>query len=588
MINLKSFLQNHWHFILFVPILIVVMTQPTTQYLAEGKVTHLPHYQNGDDPLMKFWDSWYLEQMLNNGQDFFYTTMLFYPNGVDLTFHNLSLPHMTLMTGFTQLMPSVLAYSVSALIIVWLNALGAYLYISHLTKNRLIGFFGACLFAFGVHVISEIHRPDISTLATIPLSLYFLEKALDNAKHQRLNAVLAGFFVGFTALIGMYIFVCLVFLVSWRVFVLLFIANHWRNPNVWQLVVIFGVVASAVGLLRVYPMVTNPVALSNAISKQSGIEVELASDLISSFVNDSNPIIGEQQSKLFNYTNETNFTHYLGYIGILLIILGLFRRPVSIKILMWMPIFAVFFILRLGSFLNINGIVYEQVVLPKFYLDQLLPVLFDTFYVSGHFQIGVALPFTIMVSYGLLGLLSIRKLNNWVTMLIVLVVLGLSMIENYRPLTPERIRAAQSLQFFEELADGLHERGAIINLPFGDDRSKIYGFHQTMHGLPHIEGKPTRVPENAFDYIESNPALATWLDKKTYTCESAESAQYISALQELDSDQFSYIILHKQISGYQFFEDDFTLDTTPPPYYEDDHIKVYTIDSLLAYCESQT
>ena len=65
-----------------------------------------------------------------------------------------------------------------------------------------------------------------------------------------------------------------------------------------------------------------------------------------------------------------------------------------------------FFLLRLGSTLRINDEKFIDVLLPKYYLDEMLPVLFQAVHETDHFQIGVLLPLAVMSCYGLKVLLN--------------------------------------------------------------------------------------------------------------------------------------------------------------------------------------
>ena len=56
--------------------------------------------------------------------------------------------------------------------------------------------------------------------------------------------------------------------------------------------------------------------------------------------------------------------------------------------------------------LTINGQEINTVVLPKYALDRIVPIVFEVFYSTDHFQIGVLLPLAILSCYGLLGMLE--------------------------------------------------------------------------------------------------------------------------------------------------------------------------------------
>ena len=66
------------------------------------------------DVFLRYWDTWYFQQIIAGGADYFHTDLLFYPNGLSLNFHIFSLPHIIIFSGLQTILPAVNAYNLAA------------------------------------------------------------------------------------------------------------------------------------------------------------------------------------------------------------------------------------------------------------------------------------------------------------------------------------------------------------------------------------------------------------------------------------------------------------------------------------------
>ena len=123
----------------------------------------------------------------------------------------------------------------------------------------------------------------------------------------------------------------------------------------------------------------------------------------------------------------------------------------------------------------------------------------------------------------------------------------------------------------------------LINLPLGEHHSKYYDFFQTYNGYPQVEGRPTRTPPGAFKYIESNSILRTWKAGRSVRCFPFNVADYRLALNQLEADGFSHVILHRWLWGDQHLAYSFA---AVPPAYEDDFVTIYRVVDLHRSCDS--
>ena len=244
-------LRNHLHFIIIVPLLIIVMTWPTFVHVFDTDGFWLPTGRN--DIYMLFRDAWYGKLVASGLADFYYTDLLFHPTGVSLAYHNFSLPHMLLLGALQMIMPASNAFNLTYLLLIFVTALSGYVYLQYLFKDRWIALFGTIVFGTSAFVLGRPATPHISFIATLPLVMYFLHRAIfeDRWDFILISAVLTGF----TAFTGMYTLVCL--LITLSLYILYFAGTRWRVGSFWRKISILLILAGAICAVRVYPMVAD-------------------------------------------------------------------------------------------------------------------------------------------------------------------------------------------------------------------------------------------------------------------------------------------------------------------------------------------
>ena len=280
--RIAAVLRQHWPFFLIVPILIIVTTWPTTAYIFDLNTLWLP--SDVLDLGMKFWDAWYAERILAGKADYYFTDFLFFPIGLSLVYHNFSVPHTLLVLGARIFLPPTNAYILINLLIILANAVGCYIYLFYLFRDRWLGMFGSVVFGLSVFVVESSPIPDLSTVASMPLTLYCVQRGL--TERRRRWMVLAGLLAGLTAFTGMYIFVCL--LISVGVFLCFMLPKLWKDREFWLGLLLLLAVAGSISALRIYPMMRDSAALGDVLNKGGGREH--ASDVLDYFVHGENVI----------------------------------------------------------------------------------------------------------------------------------------------------------------------------------------------------------------------------------------------------------------------------------------------------------
>ncbi len=569
-------LREHLHFIIIVPLLIIVMTWPTAAHVFEPDSNWLAGHDV--DWQMLFWDAWYAERIIAGGADFFYTDLKFYPDGVSLAFHNFSLPHMFLFAGLQALMPAANAFNLSFLLLTLINVTAGYVYLNYLLRDRWAALFGAIVFGLCTFVLSRPSHPNNTFLASMPLCLYFFHRAVDESSLAR--ALLAGVMLGGTAFIGMYTLVCL--LATWAVLLACFMVKRWRDKTFWLVVIVVSLVGAAFVALRFYPMLADQEGLDGALAKFE--DREWRSDLLANFVNPSNPVTRPLFDGLAPNPGSLDSlprSVYIGYIPLLLLLISLARRDHLRAQLPWLIVAAVFLVLRLGAYLVVAGVEYRDVLLPKHYLAQWFPYLIKPFWWNSNFYAGAVLPIAVIAGYGLLALS--QRLSPRRGLALTLVLCAAVAVEQYQTRKPIVYddRRTDYIDWLKTEDDQASIR--LINLAMGSQLSKTYDYHQSVHGYPHVEGRPTRIPPAAFGYIDANALLESWSHGKSVHCLPSNETAFGDALDQLLADGFSHVILHRWLYSDEPLAHSFV---GVPAAYRDGYVSIYRLGALRMRCEN--
>ena len=572
MSRISRTLRSHLHFFVIMTILIVLMTYPTIRYVLDTDVFWLP--TTVQDVWTKIWNVWYGKLLVSGQADYWYTDLMFYPQGVSLAYHTLVIPHM-LVAGILELfLPASNAYNLTYLLIIFASAGAAYTYLLYLFRHSWISLFGAVVFGCSQYVIQRPSQPDVSLIALLPLALYFFHRAAIEKRAR--FAVLAGALTGLQVFIGWYTYFCIV--IALGLYIIYFALARWRQVDYWLRCLSMLIIAGGIGFARAYPMLQDSSEFANALAKRSGQEVD--NDLLYNFVNTDNPITAPVFQQVFDPSIDLSWnTAYLGYIPLLLIGLGLLRPAYRRKMLFWLYLAIPFLLLRLGSMLTINGHQFESIALPKHLLESLLPSVFSAFYSTIYFHSGVLLPLAALSCYGLLTLLRAVKSSLRLPLIALLIV---AVAFEYYSSLDQTIVSQEQLAFLDWLA-AEEDRDSIrlINLPMGRVNAKLFDFYQTRNGYPHIEGIAGRTPDSAYDYIRGNLLLNTWSEDRSLRCGFDNQVEYINVLDALERDGFTHIIMHHQLWNSAEVMDSLRFATAS---WQNDFQSVYRIADIRASC----
>ncbi len=578
--RLGFILRDHIHCLAITAVLILIMTFPTIEFVFRTDVFWLPTGKSSD-VFIEIWDVWYGGQVLNGSADRFHSNALFFPEGVSLVYHPINFPYVIVVNALQTVMPVSNAFCLAYLLIIYLSALSAYVYLLYLFENKWIALFGAVIFGCSPHVIGHPHHPNNALIATLPWAIYFFHRGLVEKRWPL--ALASGVVTGLTSIINIYAYICILMTLGGGI--IAFARSRWREQRFWRYVALFLLALVVASLWRIFPMLSDSQSFGAALE---WTDSERNQDLISYFVNHRNPVVGPAQESAADAIFPTDGasarrfspTSYLGYAPLLLIGVGLFDKSARRQMLPWLALAAIFLVLRLGSFLSINGMTYQDIVLPKHHLNILLPFIFEAFVETDNFIIGCLLPLAVLACAGLSALR--KRLPVTASRWFVLVLIALTATEYVIPVEGNVIRG-ERVAYLDWLATENSEEIRIINLPMGRGNSKHYNLFQALSGFPQAEGAISRTPDEAFAFIRANFILSNWYSYLPATCGGGAKEAFMTALDELDATGFTHIVFHRLRPRAGEIGESFR---NIAPAHNDDFVAVFRLQDLRRSCAS--
>ncbi len=219
------------------------------------------------DTYTKLWDHWWLARTLSAGQPLNYTRDLFYPIGLDLTFHTISWTTTVLIGLLAPLLGNIAAYNFNILFAVFTSAYAAYLLIRTLVQHRGAAWLGGLIFSFApYHMAHTGGHPDLTQLAAIPLAILFFTRALTRSSLRW--ALIAAVMLGLVCFTGLYLFEFTIITLLPAFIYTAFNQKRWRAPRFWLVLIVFGLASALLTSPRVVPLLRSPDALASVIEEK--------------------------------------------------------------------------------------------------------------------------------------------------------------------------------------------------------------------------------------------------------------------------------------------------------------------------------
>jgi hypothetical protein len=547
----------------------VVMTYPLVFHLDNRWLAY-----RDLDTYTKLWDPWWLMRTLSAGQPLNYTRDLFYPIGLDLTFHSISWTSALLIALFAPLLGNIAAYNFNILFAVFTSAYAAYLLIHTLVQHRGAAWLGGLIFSFvPYHMAHTAGHPDLTQMAAIPLAVLFFTRAL--ARSSIRSALLAALTVGLVCFTGLYLFEFTIITLLPAFIYTALPQRRWRTSRFWLTLIVFGLASAFLTSPRVVPLISSPDDLSSIIEEKYSAE-ELQTDLLA-YITPShfNPLfapIVEEVAARFEMNRQ--WPAYLGVIPIVLIILAATWKRSRLVVWSWLLLGLFFAVMSLGPVLRLNGEIHENVSLPYGWLVGLPFIRIVAR--PDYFVLGLLLPLAVVAAIGLDRCLAALAQHRRAQSALLIILTAVLLCEYWNGPYPGFELSIHPI--YQQLAQ---ESGdfAIIELPMGRAGAKLYMLFQTVHQRPLVEGMSGRTPPEAYQYIDGNPLLAHWRVQQLLDCGEFPAASITAALQQLLNDGIRYVIVHHD--GPQLPEA-FAAYFTAAPRFADETLSLYALSDVQA------
>lgn len=520
--------------------LAVLVTWPLVAHIT----TLLPG--TSDDVLVHYWNGWWVQQALGDGQNPLYSPYLFFPIGISLVTHNIAWFQVLPWLFLEPLLGGIAAFNLAILLNLTLCGCAVF-WLSY----RLTSHFGAAFLAGLVYLawpfrLSQLDHPNLLATQWIPVFFLLLIYTLQRGRWR--DAVLCGLLF---ALIG---YTRWQLLIPATLMALAYVA--WRTPKLLTserhvAARLLAAGATAVILLLppawlLFSQLESDTMSSNLF--REGEESVMQTDVLAYLTPPaSNPFVGNQTQSLYDsyYADRSSsrrFPAYIGFTVLALAVLGLKFR--SRRALPWLTMGILLILLALGPLLRINGRFFEY--FPTLY-QVLSPLgVVRLMRVPDRFNVTLALPISILAAYGATGVLErSRKSKRWLAAAVFASLTFLILVEYLMiPVSLQNPNAGPSV-LADQLAT-LPGDSAVLNLPMDPLRSKIYMFEQTFHQRPIVQGKIARIPDDQYRYIDANPLLRSLRQINEFPPELTDVSRQLT---RLNQDGVGYIILNKKLVG---------------------------------------
>lgn len=550
---------------------VILITWPVVSHLTS-------QYAGGrDDQLVHRWTFWWIKEALATRQNPFYTTMLYFPDGVPLLSHNIAWLNIAFWLPLQAVIGDIAAYNVMFLTIYTLNGFATFLFARDLIRKTVPAFVAGLVVCLWPYTLSHFDHPNMILLFPLPLVLLFWGRMIKRGGWS--DTILTAVFVAMTG-IGRWqlLLMGLPLLAGYGLYLLAVTPSARAKPGLIRL----GTAVVLAGLLMLLP------ALPLLQSQRQADSTHLAiiepdngrTDLLSYIIA---PVLynrfGDKALLVENPLYARPYDHiaasifyvpFLGYTSLLLAIIGLVKRWRQTSL--WFFLALIIILFALGPELSIHKQLYVSGRLP--YALLLENNILGEFIRRPHrLNVILSIPVGILAGWGTAVLLAWPPLQQrtWAQIGVVTLIV-LALITETKLAVPYTTTSPDLPAWYTQLTQDQRQYG-LLELPIHDrDYSKYYMAYQTAHGKPITSGHVSRLPAEAWAALGRYPWLLAAVQQDnfpdfSYTAVGRE-------LRRLRDDNIKYLILHKQFldSGLLALWQDWL---TVNPIYEDDRVIVY-------------
>lgn len=501
---------------------------------------NIPGNENENDAYQHLWTIDWVKESISTFKNPYYTDKLFYPLGVSLALHNLTLFNSVISIPIQIIFNLIIAQNLLLILSFIITAYGMYALTFYLTKNKTASFIAGFIFSFSPYHFAHFfvnHLEEVS-MGWIPLFILYLIKTIKERDIK--NPILASVFLIITALSHWYyLFYIVLFSLILLLYYLITEKKIFNKYSIWGIALLF-IVAALILTPFILPMIkeiTNN--NNNNIVEESNQLIRYSSHISDYFKPNSftnPPPLKPQIRKEYG-----EFNSFLGYVNIFLVIFFLLVNK-SKKRFFWVLSALFFFLLSLGPYLNLFGKTFKNIPLPYTLFYKIFP-FFSLMGVPSRFNVMVILSIAVIVGFSITELN--KKIRNKKIVFIILAIIFIEFLPLNFPTT--KIHTPTIYQYLAEDKEDY----AILELPFEGENDGIYMYYQTIHKKKLLEGYLGRTPSNAYNFIKNNKLISTLNNlcsnkNQLITITTYPHTEIEDGFNSLKNNNIKYILIHEK------------------------------------------
>lgn len=541
-------------------LLTLVMTWPVAARLA----TELAGGR--EDLWVHQWTFWWVKQALLEGRNPFYTTYLYYPNGVALTSHNIAWFNIAVWLPLQALFGNIAAYNLFFLAVFTLNGFCMALFAAELLPSRWAAFVAGLVYGYWPYTMSHYDHANMFVIFWVPLILLFMRRTLLHGRRR--DALLTAVFL---TMLGITRWQLLI--MSGPILLLFGLYLLYKHPDARGRQALGRLTAAVVlaGLLMAplaAPLLIDQVTRDNPedafLDEREWGRTDLAAYVTPSVNN------GLWRAYVLPryepFTVNRIYIAYLGFTTLLLATVGLIGRWRQTRF--WLLLALLYVVFALGPVLAINGRSLYDVFMPARLVEN--TAVWQILRRPDRLNVFLSLPLAMLVGWGIVTLRQWPR-GRFVPALGFLLPLLLLLDLASVPFTTTPVAIPA---WYKDVA-AMPGEFATLDLPIGDrEYDKWYMLYQTQHGKPIVGGHVSRLPREAFDFLDSTPFLRRLRVDNLMPLEIADTSRQLRALADAN---VPFLVLHKTFAHeglLTIWRDWLTIQ----PFYEDDDVVVFHTD----------
>jgi hypothetical protein len=537
--------HSRWRMLLAIgavyALMVGLMTMPAPLRLSRHLIG------NNIDNWIFYWNNWWLERAIVEGQNWFHTPYLFFPQGASLVTHSNSFLNSLLALVLKPQVGPVAAYNLTFLFGLWASAVGMFLLVYDVTQRTAAGLVAGFVFAFApYHLTQALAHPHLGSIHWWPFFALFLRRAL--LRHRIVDAVSAGFFAALTLWSGLQLAVLLalwaILYVSWHLAGSMGSRDEFRR-SLLHVVAVAGLIVIVMLMLSapvIIPILRDWRTLPSVVSAFDD-SMNNQTDLLAYLTPPTyNPLVGTHMVPFYErFLANRAVMPYLGFTALLLALFSLRGRRMEAGF--WLFGGCLWMVLAAGPAPRVNGTVYSSIPLLYRIIGQIFPIailrLPDRFNLLVMFALAAAVG---------LGTAELAQRRRWL-----LIPVGILVLAEYLCAPLPMWDMPPSSPFFEQMAQD-EARYAVLDYPMGYTLSKLWLYLQTLHGKPIVEGHISHYTPQVYSFITAQPLLLTlyqtaeWppeLPEHVFAGEATPVSALGSALRSLNAAGVRYVLLHE-------------------------------------------